>query len=120
MIPLLALQSFTRVRRGATSVDADFNTTAGTDVSAVLQGSVQSNPDSAREWLPDGMMGRNTLEVISYSEVRGPSQANGELADRIVFGGTTYEVFQSTHQPAWLNPEHWEVLCIEAQPIKGQ
>ena len=86
-------------------------------VEVPISASVQDLPANLVEKLPEVMRSMDSIELISYDEIRGMNRVDELLSDRVVFEGVVYAVHKSVKLPdAFGGAPHWEAIAV-AVPV---
>lgn len=95
-----------RDRAGAT-VDSEGYPTVPTETQLVFPGTRDSVPYNVMVLLPEGERTAGVLLIITETELRAGKESTGDLPDRVLLDGETWEVRESQWYPRVI--PHYEV-----------
>lgn len=116
MIPLLGARTVTLRRFPAPTLDAEGRRVPGAAVVSSIRATVQAASERAMQWLPDGARIEDTIEVVTYDEIR-PAVEGATDADVLDVAGlgqfTVLRVARSS--PFAGQPQHWRAWATRRQ-----
>lgn len=107
-MPLLGAVEVTRRRYDGADTIVAHRYVAPTPTDTTITASIQPAPQDVLERLPDGEDSRGAVVLVTYSDLRTASQADGVRADEIVTSGAAYKLVDVQRSPPLVGyDEHW-------------
>lgn len=116
---ILGQEPVTLIRYAAGARGSDSRFVAGAASSSTIQASMQPVTGRILFRLPEGERQRYELVAYTESDVRAGDAATSVPADRITYGGVTYEVGRVQRWPAAGPLPHYEVLLVRLAEAGG-